>query len=606
MSSRREVLRNACAGAALLALPSSRAFAAEGPGGSAALSALFDAFLQEGFDFSPEEVTGLGLDTGARAYQKALLGDRSPRAAVLGNALNDSQLARLKAIDPATLNGADKLNREIIQYGLESQAAAAHQFKYAGGSAGAPYVINQLQGAYHDVPDFLDSQHQIETKEDADAYLSRLAALPGAIDQEIESARLDESLGVVPPDFVLDRTLAQLRALAATPANKSVLVQSILRRTGEKKIPGDWDKWAGHIYETEVLPAVQREIDYTVSLRAKAGHDAGVWRLPDGDAYYRASVRQWTTTDKTGDEIHQIGLELVKSLSAEADRLMRAQGLTQGTVGQRYRALYDDPKYRYPNTDEGKAKLLADLNGKVAEVEKRLPQWFGKLPKARVEIRRVPVYTEAGSPGGYYNSPSLDGSRPGAYYINLRDTAEQPAWTLSTLTYHEAIPGHHLQGTIAFESDAPMIRKLAFYSAYLEGWALYAEQLAVEMGLYDHDPVGHIGQVHDALFRAVRLVVDSGMHSKRWSREQAVQYMVEIVGDKDSAAITEIERYCVWPGQACGYMLGKMEILRLREEAKKKMGSRFDIRKFHDAILTPGAMPLDVLKTVVAQYELRG
>jgi uncharacterized protein (DUF885 family) len=599
MFNRRTFLMTATAGAAMAAAPAVLA----GPSPSnAALTALFDDFIKEGLDASPEGVTSLGLDTGARAWQKALLGDRSQAAVARYQALNESQFARLKAVDVTTLSSAEKLNVEVILYGLTNQVESARQFKYAGGGAGAPYAFNQLQGVYHDLPDFLDSQHRIETKEDADAYLARLSQMPNAIDAECEQARVDAGLGVIPPDFVLDKTLIQLEALRATPASKSVLVQSLIRRTAEKKIEGDWGKWATRLYEEQVLPTLDREIAAVKAQRAKAGHDAGVWRLPDGDAYYRASVRQWTTTTHSGDEIHQIGLDTVARLSARADELMKKQGLTKGTVGQRYRAMYDDPKFHYPNTDEGKVKLIADLNEKVKAVQARLPKYFGVLPKAGVEVKRVPVYTEAGSPGGYYNSPSLDGSRPGAYYINLRDTAEQPSWALSTLTYHEAIPGHHLQGTIALETDAPLIRKLQFFSAEIEGWALYAEQLADEMGMYDNDPFGRIGYLHDAIFRGVRLVVDSGMHAKRWSREQAVKYMVDHVGDKDAATITEIERYCVWPGQACGYMLGKLEILRLREDAKKKMGAKFDIRKFHDAVLTPGALPLDILDRVVADY----
>ncbi len=599
MFNRRHLLMTAAAGAAFSAAP--QAFAATADA-SAKLNALFDTFLEEGFDLSPEGATSLGIDRGQRAYQKFLIGDRDPAASDRGNALNESQLARLKAFDTSTLPPSDKLNAEIVAYGLSNQVTSAAKFKYAGGGAGAPYVFNQLQGAYHDVPDFLDSQHTIETHEDADAYLSRLSALPRAIDQECAFARHDAELGVISPDFVLDKTLTQLQALRDTPADKSSLVQSIIRRTGEKKIDGDWGKWATHLYETGVRPALDRQIELVKAHRAKATHDAGVWRLPDGDDYYRASVRQWTTTDKSGDEIHRIGLEVVAQLSAKADALMKKQGLTKGTVGQRFRAMYDDPKFRYPNTDEGKVKLISDLNEKVKVVQAKLPKYFGVLPKAGVEVRRVPPYTEAGSPGGYYNSPSLDGKRPGAYYINLRDTAEQPSWALPTLTYHEAIPGHHLQGTIALEANSPMIRKLLFFSAYLEGWALYAEQLADEMGMYEHDPFGRIGYLHDAIFRGVRLVVDSGMHSKRWSREQAVKYFVDTIGDKDSAAITEVERYCVWPGQACGYMLGKLEILRLREAAKARLGSKFDLRRFHDAILTPGAMPLDVLARVGTEF----
>ena len=602
MLSRRSLLKSAAATAAFAAT-SGIAFAAAKPeAASADLAKLFDIFVEEQFDIGPEFVTSLGLDNGARAYQKFQLGERSPAAADLANALIESQLTRLKAVNTATLSAGDKLNVKIIGYGLENQVSAAKKFKFAGGGAGAPYQINQLGGAYHDIPDFLDSQHQIETTEDAEAYLARLSAMPTAIDQECEQATLDAGLGVIPPDFVLDKALVQLKALLETSADKSVLVQSLVRRTKEKKIDGDWEKWATHLLEARVKPALQREIALATAHRAKAAHDAGVWRLPNGDDYYRASVRQWTTTDRSGDEIHQIGLDMVTRISADADGLMKSQGMTSGTVGQRYRAMYDDAKYQYPNTDEGKIKLIADLNERVRKVQALLPKYFGALPKAELEIKRVPVYTEAGAPGGYYQNAALDGSRPGAYYINLRDTAEQPRWTLPTLTHHEGIPGHHLQISIALEADTPMIRKLQFYSAYVEGWALYAEQLADEMGLYEQDPLGKLGYLHDALFRAVRLVVDSGMHSKKWTREQAIKYMVDIVGDKDSAATTEIERYCVWPGQACGYMLGKIEILRLREEAKKKLGSKFDLRTFHDAILKPGAVPLDILAQIVGDY----
>ena len=232
-----------------------------------------------------------------------------------------------------------------------------------------------------------------------------------------------------------------------------------------------------------------------------------------------------------------------------------------------------------------------------------MPQYFGVLPKTKVVIRRVPVATEAGAPGGYYNAGSLDGSRPGAYYINLRDTAEVPSWTLPTLTFHESIPGHHLQLSLQQEAGLPLIRKVVWFSAYGEGWALYAEQLAEEMGMYQDDPLGQVGYLHDAMFRAVRLVVDSGMHGMRWSREQAVKYYTDALGDPEASAITEVERYCVWPGQACSYMVGKLTWLRLRERAKASLGPKFDIREFHDAGLLPGATPLAVLDGVIASYE---
>jgi uncharacterized protein (DUF885 family) len=284
------------------------------------------------------------------------------------------------------------------------------------------------------------------------------------------------------------------------------------------------------------------------------------------------------------------------------DDIMKKNGLTKGTVGERLRGMYKDPKFRYPNTDAGKDKLIADLNEKVKAVRAKLPEWFGTLPKADLIIKRVPKYTEAGAPGGYYNNGSLDGKRPGTYYINLRDTAEVPSWTLPTLTYHEGIPGHHLQLSLQQEADLPMIRKLTFYSSYIEGWALYAEQLAVEMGMYDNDPWGRIGQLHDAMFRGVRLVVDTGMHAMKWSREQATKYYTETLGDPEASAVTEVERYCVWPGQACSYMLGKITWLGARDRAKAALGDRFDIRKFHDAGLLTGAMPLAVLDGTIDRY----
>jgi uncharacterized protein (DUF885 family) len=408
MINRRQMI---AAGAATVAVSAAAPVLAV-PGTAKGLDDLFDVLVSEQIDLQPEGVTSLGLDVGPRLKQKSELTDRSPAGTLRQQHLGESQLARLEAFDPRALAPADALNREIVLYGLREQVENFHRFKYAGGGAGAPYVLNQFQGsAFHDLPDFLDSQHRIETRDDAEAYLARLAAFGAAVDQDGEQARLDQSLGVTPPDFVCDGALQQLQALRATPAAKAVLVQSLVRRTREKAIAGDWEARATKIYGDGVLPSLDRQIDLVRSLRAQASHDAGVWRLPDGEAYYRASVKSWTTTELTGDEIHRQGLDLVKELSARADEAMRAQGLTTGTVGARYRGLYEDPKYRYPNTDEGKAKLLADLNLKVQAVQVRLPQYFGVLPKAKVEIRRIPVYTESGAPGGYYNGASLDGSR---------------------------------------------------------------------------------------------------------------------------------------------------------------------------------------------------
>ncbi|HZL00975.1 MAG TPA: DUF885 family protein [Caulobacteraceae bacterium] len=563
---------------------------------------LFNDFVQEFLDRSPESATGVGFDVGPRAHQRSELDDRSLAKAARWKIDDEKDLADLHAINRAILSPADKISYDVVDFVFSGDVEGEKSFDYATGQLQRPYVVSQLSGAYQRVPDFLDSQHPVKTKADADAYLARLAAFRTALDQESDQVRHDASLGCTPPDFVLDKTLIQLRALGDAPADRSNLVSSLARRTKAAGIAGDWDAAASKIYEGDVRPAVQRQIAVLQELRAHAVHDAGVWRLPEGGEYYRQSLAQATTTSLSPAEVHKLGLEKVAELSGELNTLLHAQGYSKGTVGERLRALYDDPRFRYPNTDEGKEKLIVDLNAKIAAITRRLPDWFGVLPRAPLLIKRVPKTTEAGAPGGYYQGASLDGARPGMYYINLRDTAEVPSWTLPTLTFHEGVPGHHLQISIAQEAPLPIIRRVLGFNAYQEGWALYAEQLAGEMGMYDDDPMGRIGYLHDALFRGVRLVVDTGLNQLRWSREKTVKYYTDTIGDQEASAITEVERYCVQPGQACSYMVGKLTWLRLRAKARAALGARFDIRKFHDAALLGGAMPLAVLETVIDQY----
>ena len=469
-------------------------------------------------------------------------------------------------------------------------------------SYGTPYVISQLTGAYQQVPDFLNSQHSLETTDDGEAYLQRLGGFATALDQETEALRHDVGVGIIPPDFVIAKALIQMKALRRQPPASAGLVQSLARRMKAKDLAGNWEERASGIYTAAVQPALDRQIAAVEALAPHAVHDAGVKHLPHGDELYALGLKYYTTSPMPPEDIHATGLDLVAKQTAEIDAILKSRGMNQGSVGDRLRALYADPQQIYPNTDAGKEQLLAHLNELVDKVEGKLPQWFGALPKARLVIRRIPRETEAGQPGGYYQQGALDGSRPGAYYINLRNTAEQPRWALPTLTFHEGVPGHHLQLSLAQEADLPTICKVQFFSGYGEGWALYAEQLAGEMGMYDDDPLGHVGQLHDALFRSVRLVVDSGMHHRGWSREQAVRYYCDTLGDPETAAITEIERYCVWPGQACSYMLGKLEWLRLREKARAALGPRYDIRHFHDAGLLSGAMPLTVLARRIEGY----
>jgi uncharacterized protein (DUF885 family) len=583
--------------AAALAAASTRllAQAAQGANPAQSLNALFDQFMKENLDLSPTSVTSLGLDTGPRAKQKSEIDDSSEAGITQQKEVIASQLKRLKSVDRSKLSQSDAISYDVVLYGLQAKDNADRAFNYGPGGGGPPYILSQLDGNYQQLPAFLDNQHTIENKSDADAYLARLKGSAVSLDQEVECVRHDMALGVVPPDFALAKALVQMQALRAPAAEKSSLVESIARRTKAKGIAGDYAAQAATIIRKEFYPALDRQIAVVREMQQGASHDAGVWRLPQGGDYYTAALLNWATTSRKPQEIHQLGLDLVKDHTARIDTLMRAQGINGGSVGERLRAMYADPKLLYANTDAAKEELVADLNRRVQRVRAKLPKYFQALPKADVVIKRVPKEIEAGAPGGYYQNPSLDGKRPGIYWINLRNTAEQPKWTLPTLTYHESIPGHHLQLSIQQEAGLPLIRKVSFYSAYIEGWALYAEQLAAEMGEYDDDPLGHIGQLHDSMFRAVRLVVDTGIHSMKWSREQAVKYFVDNLGDKEESAVTEVERYCVWPGQACTYMLGKLKFLAEREKAQKTGGANFSIRRFHDQMLLAGAVPLDLL-----------
>ncbi|WP_189486239.1 DUF885 domain-containing protein [Asticcacaulis endophyticus] len=604
MFDRRQLLISAAAVAGASSLPLRANAAATVNDTVGAMNALFDRIMQHRLQRFPEEATSLGLDKGALAGSKRRLSEVSLKALEADRATTVGFLSELRAINRTALSGMDVVNYDTVAFTLATAAEGDRQFNYGAASSGEPYVISQLTGSYQQTPDFLDSQHVIADKADADAYIARLDQLAGVMDGELEIARHDAGLGVTPPDFAIDKALGMLKGLAATPAAQSVLVQSVAGRAHDKGIAGNYAAQATAIYEQKIQPAMARQITFLESVRPAASHEAGVWRLPKGDEYYAVSLKDATTTDMTGEEIHGQGLALVQEISAQIDAIFKANGLTQGSVGARLKALGARPDQLYADTDEAKVQLIADLNAKVEAIRPRLPPYFGQLPQAPVEIRRVPKAIQDGAPRGYYNSPTLDGSRPGIYWINLRNAAEVAKFTLTSLTYHEAIPGHHLQLALSGESDAiPLIRKAAGFSAYIEGWALYAEQLAVEMGMYADDPFGHVGQLQGSLFRAVRMVVDSGMHHKRWSREKAIAYFVETLGWPQTRGATEIERYAVWPGQACSYMVGKITWLKIREAQKRKQGGAFDIKTFHDTGLLAGSVPLAVLEQL---YQSKG
>ncbi|MDB5455936.1 MAG: hypothetical protein JWP92_1521 [Caulobacter sp.] len=590
------------AGSAAVSLAGALPAYAATPTGTAdaALRAMLDRFFYGRLDDAPEQATRLGLDTGPRAGLKARLTDESAAGRARDLARAKAELAELSRFDTAGLSPSAKLDHEVVTYQLTHAVAGAERFTY-GSSLGrfAPYVLSQLTGPYRDVPDFLESQVRVRDAAEADAYLARLEAFPKSIDDSTEQQRGDAARGVFAPDYILDTTLRQLASAMDKPADQTVMVATFAAKLQAANLPADRVALATAIVQQKVFPALERQRALVTALRAKATHDAGCWRLPDGAAYYAAAAEAATTVAMSGDEIHRLGLAQVAEISARIDTILKTQGLSQGTVGERLVALNERPDQLYPNTDPGREALLAHLNRQIVAMQARLPEAFATLPKAPVEVRRVPPTIQAGAPGGYYQNASLDGSRPAIYYINLRDTFDRPKFGLATLTHHEAVPGHHLQVSLALEStEIPLIRRRGFFSGYSEGWALYSEQLADEMGMYDGDPLGQVGYLQSLLFRATRLVVDSGMHAKRWSREKATDYLIATTGIARGRSQGEIDRYTVWPGQACSYKIGHTVWTRLRDEARTRPG--FDLKAFH-AVLLQGAMPLAVLERVVRQ-----
>ncbi|HEX8900346.1 DUF885 domain-containing protein [Vitreimonas sp.] len=607
--SRRTLLGAGAAGAALLAgCATSAPVETAAPDWNARMHAILDRAVEATLRRAPERCTSLGL-TEARAGYRFIdkLSDASKAANRAARAETQAALNDLRVINRDWLEPRERVTYDVVATAWEN--SLANSAFEVGNGAGSPYIVTQLTGAYRNTPDFLDNQHPLRTRDEADGFLGRLDAYVRNLDEETAIIREDAAAGVIPPDFAIDRTLTQMDAFTSTPAAQNLLVQTLVRRLPQTAELTDAER-AAYISRAEaavrdaIYPAYERQKSALREVRRNAVHDAGIWRLPQGAEMYAAALQSRTTTTMSPDEIHNIGLELIAQFHSEMDQILRSQGMTRGSVAARVQQLSRRPDQPYPNTDAGRAQILADLNTQTRAIEAMMPRAFNTLARAQLEIRRVPVTTEAGAPGGYYQRAALDGSRPGAYYINLRDTSEWPKFTLPTLNYHEGVPGHHWQISIQQESGSiPFIRSAMLgFSAFSEGWGLYAEQLADELGAYDADPLGRLGYLQSATFRASRLVVDTGMHHKRWTREQAIASMVEATGDQESSVTTEIERYCVWPGQACSYMVGRQAINRMRDSARAALGARFDLKGFHDTMLANGAVPLSVLERIMNEW----
>ena len=603
MLDRRQFLLSSAAATGALAL--SGCAGLEPRSESAAARSLYESIFEGMLRHSPEMATGLGLDTGERAYLKSRLGDSSPAGKMAQYQALLDHLPQLRAIDRDQLQGRDRAWLDTVRW-LGDRMAEEATMPYGGiGGYGypVPYVLSQLTGSYQEVPDFLDSQHKIETREDAQAYVSRLEDFARNVNFEVDKARADAGRGVVPPTYIIDKALTQTRALRNERGEEAGLVRSLVRRAGEKGIEGDWATQASAIVDGRLAAALDRQIALLDELRRGAGTSPAAGRLPDGERFYNLCLRFHTSTSLTPDQAHEIGLRQMAELTAEVEPLLRREGLTRGSAGDRINQLRAQERYLYPNTDAGRAQLLADVERQMEAVRARMPEYFNTIPTSPMEVKRVPPAIEVGAPRGYAQGPSLDGSRPGAYYINLVDTRIWPKWALPTLTYHESIPGHLWQGSIVLENESiPLLHRNIGIPAYGEGWGLYSEQLADEIGMYRDFPTGRIGMIQSFMYRAARVVMDTGMHAKGWSREQSIRYFTENVGLDPISATSEVERYVVWPGQACSYKIGHNEIVRLREQARAQLGPRFDIKGFHDAVLLNGDMPLEVLATVVQDW----
>ena len=556
---------------------------------------------------NPELFTQVGIADGT------IFDRHSGKLAAVGVAKRDSDydfadeaIAEVKEFDRAKLGPQDQITYDIL---LDFYGSQADFRKFSWLSSEGLYPISPMWGTQVQLASFLETQHVVKNEKTARNYVSRLEAMGGKLDALTAEMQRQSAAGVVLPPSLLEKSITVIDDTVRPKPAESPLVTTFVERMKKAKdidagTQAELRDRAIAAVASGVYPAYQRMRDALIAERPKAaGVAAGVGRLPDGAAYYQRMLKQFTTTDYTPDQVHQLGLAEVARIQAEMDALLRAQGLADGTVAERMKALGEDPRFLVPNTDEGRAQLLARYREILDDISARMPEYFRTIPPGKLAVERVPVSAEKGSAGAYYNPAAMDGSRPGTFFANMRDTAETPTWSMKTLAVHEGIPGHHFQIATAMGlKDMPLIRQQTLYSAYSEGWALYAERLAAEIGFYKDDPYGDLGRLQAELFRAARLVVDTGLHAKGWTREQAIAYLVDMTGTAESDSTSEIERYMGLPGQACAYKVGQLKILELRDKAKTELGPKFNLRDFHTVVLENGGVPLGVLERLVDEW----
>ncbi|WP_086619553.1 DUF885 domain-containing protein [Erythrobacter tepidarius] len=603
---RRQTLKGLAGASALALLPAcarNQADLAAAPaGGSIARldpDAALDRIAYRMLAHEPGRATGLGVDTGEFAAWRATFGmtgeeGRSAYASTL-----KQLLAEARAYPREGLTSDQQIGFEVVESAF-SKALEGMAMPYGDVAVGswrnAPYVVIQNVGGYIDLPRFFGSTQPLRTREDIGPYIARLAEVPAILDGELERIRAARGMGVVPPAFLLDKAIAQLEA--SLPQARDSYAGPLAAATidGAARSVAQ----AERIIATGIVPALERQLAELRTQRSLARDSAGMWAQPMGEEYYAWAVSASTTTTMTPDEIHRQGLAELEEIHGRMDPILREIGYTKGSVGERMRALAEDPRYKFAEGDPGRKEIFDFINERVAWIRAQMPRAFDQLVDPPLEVRRLPLAEEPGAPGAYGGAGSKDGSIPGRFWINLRTTDLHRKYDLADLTFHESIPGHVWEGE--FSNRLPLIRSILAFNAFSEGWALYAEQLADELGAYDEFKVGRLGYLQSLAFRACRLVVDTGLHAKRWTREEGRRFFVERNGSKFEEVASEVDRYCSWPGQACGYKIGHSEILRQRARAQAELGSRYDFKAFNTAVILGGNAPLNVVANTVSRY----
>ncbi len=572
---------------------------------------LDDLYLQSAralFNARPSEATNLGVSEElVGSYFADQLANFSPGSE---QAFRGKLYSLHEAIASATASDEERLNRDIVAsitryYAGNPDFPIGYIDPWMGLS---PFIVSQINGPLIDIPRRLENAHLVRSERDALNYLTRLDTMTDMVNSVSEKLAADAEQGWIAPQVVLNGSLGFIAKFTGTPPEQAALVVSFDEKMSRvSEISPDQREQltaeATRLLTESVYPAYLALAKQVRELMPSAPEESGIWAQPDGSAYYQDAIQMLGDSTLSADEIHAVGLAEVERISAEMDAILREEGYTEGTVGQRMVQLTEEPRFLYEDSDAGRAELLQDLNGYIEEITERMQPVFRTAPEYDVVVKAYPVEIQDGMPGGQYNAPAVDGSKPGTYWINLRDMKGNPRWALKSLTYHEANPGHHWQVALNLsQEDFPFLRRMAPYNAYVEGWALYAEQVAAEIGMYEDYPFGDLGRLQAELFRAVRLVVDTGMHHKRWTREQAIEYMSDITGNAESDVVAEIERYMAWPGQALGYKLGMLKILELRSKAQQELGDAFDLAAFHDLLLLGGAMPMSILEGEVDRW----